>query len=284
MKLERSNVEFPIWRKKVDKSLFHYNGTTIPEWACKMWGINAMYGDVTSKADPKSEAKATYKGRIYPAWITAAKQGRSSPAFRLWYDAALSLELKRTFLMSYMRALEGMLDRTADAEESIPFWEFLDIEFDNKNRVFRFTSYYTQQPSFPRLFSRLVGSPALQKVEDALEGTHEGRIYKQDWKARREVELELGAKNVIYTLIDTKAKLIYVGEAGDMVKRLMQPHPSIPDWDYFRYNVLPDCLSRYRVDIERMMIRDVAAICQNKRGCEWRDISGYQLANDKVDK
>jgi hypothetical protein len=49
MKLERSNVEFPIWRKKVDKSLFHYNGTTIPEWACRMWGINATYGDVTSK-------------------------------------------------------------------------------------------------------------------------------------------------------------------------------------------------------------------------------------------
>jgi len=53
---------------------------------------------------------------------------------------------------------------------------------------------------------------------------------------------------------------------------------------YFRYNVLPDCLSKYRLDIERMMIRDCAAICQNKRGCEWRDISGYHLANDKVDK
>ena len=38
MKYERSNVEFPIWRKKVDKSLFEHNGTTIPEWACKMWG------------------------------------------------------------------------------------------------------------------------------------------------------------------------------------------------------------------------------------------------------
>jgi hypothetical protein len=177
-----------------------------------------------------------------------------------------------------------MLDKTADAEDSIPFWEFLDIEFDNNNRVFRFTSYYTQQPSFPHLFSRLIGSPALQKVEDELEGKQDGRIYKQDWKPRREVELELGARNVIYMLIDTKAKLIYIGEAEDMVKRLMQPHPSIPDWEYFRYNVLPDGLSKYRVGIERMVIRDFAAICHNKRGCEWRDISGYQLANDKVDK
>ena len=33
MRLERSDVEFPIWRKKVDKSLFEHNGTTVPEWA-----------------------------------------------------------------------------------------------------------------------------------------------------------------------------------------------------------------------------------------------------------
>jgi len=36
MKLERSNIEFPIWRKKVDKSLFEDSGTTVPEWACHM--------------------------------------------------------------------------------------------------------------------------------------------------------------------------------------------------------------------------------------------------------
>jgi hypothetical protein len=30
MKVERSDVEFPIWRKKVDKSLFEHNGTTVP--------------------------------------------------------------------------------------------------------------------------------------------------------------------------------------------------------------------------------------------------------------
>ena len=29
MKLERSKVEFPLWRKKVDKSLFEYRGTQV---------------------------------------------------------------------------------------------------------------------------------------------------------------------------------------------------------------------------------------------------------------
>ena len=36
MKLERSNVDFPLWRKKVDKSLFEHNGTHIPSWACEI--------------------------------------------------------------------------------------------------------------------------------------------------------------------------------------------------------------------------------------------------------
>ena len=36
MKLERSDVEFAVWRKKVDKSLFEHNGTTVPEWVCRM--------------------------------------------------------------------------------------------------------------------------------------------------------------------------------------------------------------------------------------------------------
>jgi hypothetical protein len=186
--------------------------------------------------------------------------------------------------MSYMRTLEGELHKDGDAEKTIPFWEFLDVEFDRKNRKFILRSYFTQTPSFPHLFARLVGSPALNKVEDELEDKGSGRIYKQDWKTRDEVEFEIGAQNVVYTLIDTDAKLVYIGEAADLVKRLIQPHQSIPDWNLFRYNVLPNELSHYRVAIERMIIRDFAALCPNKPGRNWRDIDGYSLANDKVDK
>jgi hypothetical protein len=29
----KSDVEFAVWRKKVDKSLIEHNGPTVPEWA-----------------------------------------------------------------------------------------------------------------------------------------------------------------------------------------------------------------------------------------------------------
>jgi hypothetical protein len=283
MKLERSNVEFAIWRKKVDKSLFEHNGTTIPEWACRMWSLPEIYATVTSRKDERSKATVIFKGTPYSAWVTTAPHGRKSPAFRLWFDSVLSLALKRSFLMSYMRSLEGALQEKIDIEKAIPFWEFLDIKFDKQQRLFRFVAYYRQQASFPQLFDRLIGSPALRKVGDEIECKEGVRIYKQSWKRRAELEFELGAQNVIYMLIDTREKRFYVGEAVDLIKRLVQSHTTIPNWDFFRYNVLPAELAPYRVAIERMLIRDFAAVLKNKRDISWQAISDCELANDRVD-
>jgi hypothetical protein len=198
----------------------------------------------------------------------------------LWYEPDLTQELKHAFLMTYMRALEGALQRSAEVEAQISFWEFLDIEFDTANNVFRFVAYYTVRPAFPNLFKRLVGSPAMKRIEEDVQAKGEQRIYKQNWKPRCEVEFELGAKNVIYMLLDSSAKQLYIGEAADLVKRLLQPDPSIPKWDY----ALPPALGPFRVPLERMLIRDFAAVLTNKSGIDWRDISGCSLCNDRVDR
>jgi hypothetical protein len=164
MKSERQNVEFAIWRKKVHKSLFEYGGITIPMWACKMWTLPALFGGVTSKNQPEAAAHVTFQDQTYSASVTASSpHGRRNPAFRLWFDPALSYELKQSFLMSYMRSLEADLGHAQDIESDIPFAEFLDIEFDHEQRIFRFVSNYTMRPEFPHLFKRLLGSPAIKK-------------------------------------------------------------------------------------------------------------------------
>lgn len=261
-------------------SLFENRQRARTNWLLSQDCINSK---VTSSKDPKSNATVQYKDAEYKAWVTTAPHGRKSPAFRLWYDRALSLELKRTFLMSYMRSLEGALQENADVEQKIPFWEFLDIEFDHVHRRFHFVAYYKQQPSFPNLFHRLIGSPSLRRVADEIEGRTEIRIYKQDWTPRSDLEFQLGAVNVIYMLIDTNWRRIYIGKAVDLIKRLLQPHSSIPDWNFFRYDVLPTELALYRVALERMLIRDFASVLKNKRQVPSREISDYELANDKVD-
>jgi hypothetical protein len=186
--------------------------------------------------------------------------------------------------MTHMRALEADLGHSQNIETEIPFAEFLDIEFDHERRAFRFVACYMMRPAFPHLFKRLLGSPAIKTIEDEIEGKSARRIHKQDWKPRSDLAFELGAKNVIYFLHATETKRFYVGEAGDLVKRLLQPHPSIPDWDYFRYNVLPPVLDSYRVTLERMLIRDFAAVLANATEIEYRDIGGCSLTNDRVDR
>lgn len=284
MKVERSDIEFPLWRKKVDSSLFEHNGTMIPAWACTMWSIPRQFGDCTSKKLKGSEVSILFERTVYPGSVTVAKEGRKNPAFRLWYEDDLGMELKHKFLMSYMRSLEKRLRPEAkDIEKDIPFWEFLDIEFDSENRVFRFEAYYRQEPTFPGLFERLIGSPRLKQIDDELGKKGPARIYKQSWKPRRMLEFELGAINVIYMLMDTINRLFYVGEAQDLVKRLSQRYPSIPNWDFYRYDVLPIQLMDHRVAIERMLIRGFAEILESKSGIECKRISDYKLANDRID-
>jgi hypothetical protein len=285
MKVERSKVEFPLWRKKVDSSLFEYSGTTIPTWACTMWRLQEIFGHCISSQMDDSKVKVVFQDKDYLGNVTVAKKGRKTPAYRLWFDDDLVMELKHKYLMSYMRSLEKRLRTEAkeDIEKEIPFWEFLDIEFDPNNKVFGFEAYYRQEPSFPELFKRLIGSPSLKQIDDELYKKGAGRIYKQSWKAREMLEFELGARNVIYMLIDTENKLLYVGEAQDLAKRLNKRYPSIPKWNYYRYDVLPPQLSAYRVAIERMLIRGYAELLENKGKIDFKKISSYTLANDKVD-
>ncbi len=106
MKFERSNVDHPLWRKKVDSSLFQQNGTTIPAWACNMWSIQDNFSNCITRRDLLSKVQVEFKKKQYEGCVTVAKKGRKTPAYRLWYSTLLSHELKDGFLMSFVRDLE----------------------------------------------------------------------------------------------------------------------------------------------------------------------------------
>jgi hypothetical protein len=282
---ERTNVEFPLWRKKVDNTIFREGGTTIPKWACKMWDFNELFPDLMKKSDPASSITILFERKNYKGWLTSSwPNNRADKVHRLWWTDDLRVRLKETFLMSYMRDIEGRLyEERTDVESEIPFWEFLDIEFDSLSRTFKFVSHYRQKPTFPELFKRLTYSPALKRIDDELKGTTEFRIYKQDWRPRKDYETEIGAENVIYMLADTKKKLLYIGEAENLVTRFNNGHPSIKDWELYRYDQLPPLKKKERVALERMMIRAFASTLSNKRDIPSLELSNYSLVNEKID-
>ena len=52
MPLERNDVEHPLWRKKVDRSLLRYSVTPIPGWVGRTWSIRIPRATFYSMARP----------------------------------------------------------------------------------------------------------------------------------------------------------------------------------------------------------------------------------------
>ena len=282
--LERTNIQFPLWRKKVDNSLLRYGETPIPNWAVKNMNLEEAYPSKSClKKNDFAKTTIFFKKNSYEAYIRTKK-----PTFRYYLSFTDDLIeiLKKTYLMTNMRNIESSLRKNnAGLEDEIPFWEFIDIEFDIQKKHFIFTDHYKQKPVFPELFRNLGGSPQLKSLDDDIHNKKGFRIHKQDWRERNFLDLEIEALNVIYTLLDSKNKLLYVGEAKDLKKRLQQTYPSIPHWTHYRYDVLPKkTSSQVRLAIERMVIRSYASLLVNKSEIPTMNISNYKLANDKIDK
>lgn len=288
MPLERNDVSYALWRKKVDGSLLRHSVTPIPAWVGRMWAITSEFPNKGGRRDPESQVTLRFRGAVFNGAVTWYRRGAEGVGYRLWFDDALRYALADTFVMSNMRDLEARLRAnigdTSDTEQEIPFWEFLDIEFDAATKTFELTAHYTQKPSFPQLFRRLADAPPLKRIRDELAGKVSARIHKQNWRPRAEFETELGATNVIYMLVDTVSRLLYVGETDALISRFRRGHDLIPAWNYYRYNALPASLSEYRVHLERMVIRDIDGILGESALGLPVPISEFKLVNLRIDR
>ena len=298
MTIERNDIKHLMWRKKVDSSIF--NGeSVIPMAFVKQWnlksnfkdnGKNSSYWPVKIKFGSKS-----YDGKVFYRPPTKA---RSSEQHKIIFQEDLIEDLKKAFLMSHIRWLEVELrkqdgkkaaEATRETERETPFWEFLDIEFDDSDKGFIFTAYYKQAAYFPEVFKHLIGSPKLKQIEGSIFKNFES-IINQDWKEKENLITELGAKNVIYFLLDDVNKLLYVGETGqDLKSRLSDKehykNAGIPHWTHYRFEVLPSSIdTKARREIEDMTIRAYASLFTNTKDVNSFHISSYKLVNRKIRK
>lgn len=264
MPIERTDVEFPLWRKKVDGTFVRLGYTPIPLWVAGMWDLTEDFGAVSGRGAPAARIECSFAGGRFSGEFIPHRRGRQ---FRLFLDEDLRAAVARTFLMSYMRELDTKLaavaapDRSRPREhDERPFWEFADLEYDRSARRLRIVAHYIQRPDFPNLFARLAGSAPMRLIDDELRGKQDVRIHKQPWRARDLFETEIGARNVLYMLADCANRLFYVGQADDMVARFRRGHERIPNWTHYRYDLLPPSLDPLRRTIERMLICDVDAL------------------------
>jgi len=289
---ERRDIEFPMWRKKVDASIFYDKAILIPVFAKKMWDIEKDFTNANGKSHPDSQVMIAFEGIKYDANITVQNSKGRKESYRLFFNHDLANKLKATFIMTFMRDLEfklGDFDKDENnrksIEDIIPFNEFLDIEYDSLEKSFLFNAHYRQKPVFENLFSKILDTTVLSSISDEVEGKTNTRIQKSGWMEKAELYNIVDQPNVLYTLLDIENGEVYFGEAVSLKQRLSGERTEIPGWTHFRYDVLPSSLSEHRLDIERMIIRQLASLFQNGKDLHLdNSITNFKLVNKKIDK
>jgi hypothetical protein len=287
MKLERSDIKYPLWRKKVDKSFLERKETPIPNFLLEQWKISETFNETNSVKDPNSEIKVYFKKNKFFGRILKKKNGQ----WKFNFNTDLADFLKKTFVMSFMRSIEERLRSSKNEiygnqkiEEEIPFWEFIDLEFDAINKEMFLTAHYIQKPLYIELFKEIINSHVLIDIENKLNNKIDFKITKKDWRPKEDLKNEIDAKNVIYNLIDTVKKEIYIGEAESLISRFSMERKEIKGWDFYRFDSLPNGLSRkQRLEIERLIIRTFASFFENNKGINTKKVSDYKLVNKKID-
>ena len=289
---ERRDIDSPMWRKKVDASIFYDKAILILVFAKKWWNIEKYFNKANGKKHPDSKVFIDFNGNQYEANVTVQNSETRKNSYRLFFNKELSDILKSTYIMTFMRDLEfklGDFDKDENNRQSIediiPFNEFLDIEYNPEEKTFYFNAHYRQKPVFENLFSKILNTTVLSSISDEIEGKSNERIHKSEWKEKAELENIVDQPNVLYTLIDINNAEVYLGEAVSLKQRLSGNRPEIPNWTHFRYDVLPSSLSQYRLDIERMVIRQLASLFINKNKLQLNSsITNFKLVNKKIDK
>ena len=134
----------------MDGSMFNDRCTVIPKWVVdNVFKIRGRFPQ-KEKNHPMSQAFISInrgKGKFtqHTATVTTSPRG-GLPVMRLYFEEDVVSWLKEAFKMTYLRDIErkshGLNGPTI--ESLIPFWEFIDIEWEEETSTFHFTAWYTQ--------------------------------------------------------------------------------------------------------------------------------------------
>jgi len=164
MPYERSNVEFPLWRKKMDGAMFDDKCTVIPIWVRKnVFQINKRFTKKNKNhIDSKVEiviAQKNGKKSIHDASVTLSpRKTINNPVMRLYFGDDVKEWLKISFRKTYLRNEQRKKDglNGSQIEKKYQFWEFIDIEWNEKESKFYFRSWYNIEESEERITKKKI--------------------------------------------------------------------------------------------------------------------------------
>ena len=285
----RNDVRFPLHSQRISGDLFDRQHLTISR--VTLTNLSMVDFWPRDSAAGRTTTQIRFNSGVYDVQLHTQTRGRTSPLHRIYTTPELRAEMKRTFLATYARHLEAKLRQSSGGdydELSIEsFHEFVDIEFDIENNLMIWTPHFVVEPTYKELFGELADNTALYLIDSSIEGR--ASLASSDWEIRAN-QPPRKVPNVIYYLRDDANQLFYVGKGGpgNGTDRIFDPHPRIPNWTHYRYDVLPQNFNNQMVEaFEQMQIRVFAYLLTNNptqgsRRSHAPDFSHYTLTNLKI--
>lgn len=230
-----------------------------------------------------------YDKQSYTIRLQHVHRRQYGNVYQLRWDINKDLlrKLRRTFILSYVR-LKGQK-------------ELFDSN-KGQRKFFRGHLEASQQEvmEFRPISSKKIEAKTFIRIEDDWNPLFErladenvfGWLFEKDkkylishsssWHKAKDFPRHAGAVNVIYYLANTKHKLLYIGKAEILGKRVMpgRKHQNmLGDWDKFRYDIVRQEHANILERIEDHTIRAFASVLKNTTGYSTLGLSNFKLVN-----
>jgi len=274
--------------KKVDRSMMDW-GLTLPKDYVKDFEGRSKVKLGTSKDIDIIWGKKTYRARF-----CHVNRKNHKPVHQIRWDSNKDLlkKLRKTYIQSYiiLKSQKELFD--IKKEEGKHFrtqlsggqQEVLILTPIDSKRI-EFKVFIKIENGWNRLFERLADENVFGWLFDKNKKYLISR--STNWIKVKDFQKHASATNVVYYLANTKEKLLYIGKAEELGKRVKpgRQHQNMPgSWDKFRYDIVKPEYSNVLERIEDHTIRSFASILTNNKNYPSLEISTYTLVNSNWKK
>lgn len=266
--------------KKIDRSMLEW-GVTFPKEY-----IKDFEGGVPVKLGSSRKVEIIWEKKRYYVRLSHVKRREYKPVFQLRWDnnRELLTKLRKTFIQSYviLKSQKELFDIGKNGRKYFRSkfqQEALKIRPINYKQI-EFEVFIKIETEWNKLFERLAEENVFGWLFDK---DKKYLISKSvNWHNVRDFIEHVNAVNVIYYLANTKKKLLYIGKAEVLGKRVRpgRKHQNMPgDWDKFRYDIVKSEYSNILDKIEDHTIRAFASILENSKKHPSLQLGHFKLVN-----
>jgi len=274
---------YRAYYKKVDRSMMDW-GLTLPKEHIKDFETGTPVKPGSSR-----EIEIIWDKKKYVVKLRHVKRKEYPPVHQIRWDNNKDLlkKLRKTFIQSYviLKSQKELFD--ISKKEGKHFrtqlsggqQEVLILQPLGSGKI-KFEVFIKIDNGWTALFERLADENVFGWLFDKDKKYLVSR--STNWIKIKKFKEHANATNVIYYLANTKKKLLYIGKAevlGKRVKPGKQHQNMSGDWNLFKYDIIKSEYANILERIEDHTIRSFASILKNSKNYPTLELSSYRLMN-----